>query len=98
MQLIRFDVVLRHDLIELNEVGRLLVKVDLFVDGPAEVLDEPGEVGEPGGLEKTLKDPRAPVHPPQVGVHDIGDPGSLDLDDHLAPVVEDRLMHLRDRG
>jgi hypothetical protein len=52
-----------------------------------QVLDDPDRVGPRQPTDAT-GDARGPVHDPQVGVHPLGDVGSLHLDDRPTAVVE----------
>ncbi len=72
---------------ELVLAAGLEAEVELLGGDTVQVLDDPDRVGPRQPTDAT-GDARGPVHDPQVGVHPLGDVGSLHLDDRPAAVVE----------
>ena len=95
------DVAVLAELVEhardVEHVGGLEAEVELLDDRVGEQLDQRRRVGEGGDRDPADEVRREPRHRPQVGAHEAGDVGALDLDDDVLAGAQPGGVDLGDR-
>ena len=80
-----------------DEVHRLLAEIELAQERLPEFIEHLVERKTPAELGVAFEKARDVVHRLEIGQHLRADAGALHLERDIAPVVQPRLVHLRDR-